>query len=125
MLLQNRNQGQKSDSGFPARAALVRRLAGKKAVFGRFAGPFCKVIVTRHLRGVPNQIKNKKIGNPGINWHPQVTPVNSFVTLTLAKVTFFLHFFGGLEATQKRLTTGLACDEPRAILMLEKVPFRP
>jgi hypothetical protein len=58
--IENRSRGQKCDSGFPARSALVRRLARKKAVFrGRFADPFAKLIVTRPACVALNQLKTK------------------------------------------------------------------
>ena len=72
VLLQTESQigGQKSGSGFPARSAVVRRLAEKKGCFGgRFADPFAKLILTWTAQAVPDQIKNKKLGNPGINLH--------------------------------------------------------
>jgi hypothetical protein len=41
--------------------------AGKSCFRGRFADPGCKLIVTRPVFVVLNQLKNKIIGNEGIN----------------------------------------------------------
>jgi hypothetical protein len=55
--------------GFPAPIGAGETVGGKKGCFWKiFIAPISSLIVTRPVQRMRNQIKNKKIGNAGINW---------------------------------------------------------